>query len=439
MSGTITISGGGLASNRTVELSATPYQVANVTLSATNGVIKQGEETKTSITSRVGNSATLTAVPNTGYIFDGWSATGATPTSSDNEEEEFTFTSTNPTITANFIVDPNIYVTLEDEIPTPAANGAYTDPAIEITEDGYTWKFKGYAAKDIKALQIRAKTSGGESYIKLPTFPGYIQNITCAITAGSGTSKTGSGATTTTNVIYFQTGNTNAAAELVETSNNDNSNYRFIDISSKSTKYNTGYLTANGSVRIWEITVAYLPATVTSAGWGTYVAPCAVEFEDGDAYIVSAASENTTLKEVASVPEGTPVLLKGEGPKNITVVASADVPASNLLKVSDGTVVGDDEHIYVLANKNNGVGFYLWSTSVAIPKGKVYLDTTGVGAKGLEYFSLDDSIIDESETDGIKAVSTNVENVVRYNLAGQRVGNEYKGIVIVNGKKMLNK
>ena len=43
------------------------------------------------------------------------------------------------------------------------------------------------------------------------------------------------------------------------------------------------------------------------------------------------------------------------------------------------------------------------------------------------------------ETDGIKAVSTKVENGVRYNLAGQKVGADYKGIVIVNGKKYMRK
>ena len=31
------------------------------------------------------------------------------------------------------------------------------------------------------------------------------------------------------------------------------------------------------------------------------------------------------------------------------------------------------------------------------------------------------------------------ENGVMYNLAGQKVNNGYKGVVIMNGKKMLNK
>ena len=441
MSGTITISGGGLASNRTVELSATPYQVASVTLSATNGVIKQGEETKTSITSRVGNSATLTAVPNSGYLFDGWTATGATPSSSDNVEEEFTFTSTTPVITANFIVDPNVYVTIdEDDIDgsTNTKTGYGTEKV--ITKDGYTWSHNGYqTTTDYNMIQLRVRThNSGISWIKLPTFPGKIEKIDFVVTGASASSRSGDKTTTR---LFFQAGNT-SSEDIIKNSNNDESNSRTIDLTTVTNKYNTGYITAGAGIRIWEITVAYRPATVTAAGWGTYVAPCAVAFEEGDAYVVSAAGETTTLKSVTSVPVNTPVLLKGAGAKTITVTASASAPASNLLKVSNGNVVGDGEHIYVLANKNNGVGFYLWDPTgeVKIPAGKVYLDTTGAGAKGLEYFSLDDSIIEESETNGIKATTVGgIMNGQFYNLAGQRVSNPTKGLYIVNGKKFVIK
>ena len=217
--------------------------------------------------------------------------------------------------------------------------------------------------------------------------------------------------------------------------------YTFIGWNTKSdgtgTSYGTGAYTMPAAATTlyaqWRPNT--VSATVTSAGWATYVTPYAVEFSEGDAYVVTAAGTSTTLEAVTKVPADTPVLLKDEGTKTATVIASATDPASNLLKVSNGSVVGDDATIYVLANKDNGVGFYLWDkTAAAIPEGKVYLDTKGSGAKGLEFISFENA-----ETDGIKAVSTKVENGVRYNLAGQKVGADYKGIVIVNGKKMLNK
>ena len=211
---------------------------------------------------------------------------------------------------------------------------------------------------------------------------------------------------------------------------------------SQSVKLSIGTSTINFK----KITVTYTPVTfetseVTSAGWGTYVTPYPVSFTAGNAYVVKSADENTILEEVTNVPAETPVLLKGAGAKTVTVVTTdVDAPTSNLLNVSTGTNEYNNDNFYVLANKAAGVGFYKWTGDHAIPAGKVYLDTTGVGAKGLEYFSLDESIIDDNETTKINAAS--VENIISgqfYNLAGQRVSNLTKGLYIVNGKKVIIK
>ena len=46
----------------------------------------------------------------------------------------------------------------------------------------------------------------------------------------------------------------------------------------------------------------------------------------------------------------------------------------------------------------------------------------------------------EEVTDGINTINVDkTENGVRYNLAGQKVNNGFKGVVIMNGKKMLQK
>ena len=43
-------------------------------------------------------------------------------------------------------------------------------------------------------------------------------------------------------------------------------------------------------------------------------------------------------------------------------------------------------------------------------------------------------------TTGIKEIkNVQLQNNAVYNLAGQKVGNDYKGIVIVNGKKFMQK
>ena len=48
--------------------------------------------------------------------------------------------------------------------------------------------------------------------------------------------------------------------------------------------------------------------------------------------------------------------------------------------------------------------------------------------------------VEKGGSDGITNVNAaKAENAVRYNLAGQKVNNGFKGVVIMNGKKMLQK
>ena len=173
-----------------------------------------------------------------------------------------------------------------------------------------------------------------------------------------------------------------------------------------------------------------VPATVTSAGWATLVAPCAVSFTDEEAYIINSASTSgTTLTEVSSVPAGTPVLLKGAGEHTLSVVASSSTDVSdNCLKVSDGTAKDD---IYVLADGKYGVGFYRWVGESALSEGKVYMQ---IPSSSREFFSLG------GESQGIEAVRSSQSAADScFNLNGQRVDIPQKGLYIVNGKKVIIK
>lgn len=182
-------------------------------------------------------------------------------------------------------------------------------------------------------------------------------------------------------------------------------------------------------------TVAYYTtlaetANVTAAGWGTYVTKHDVEFEAGNAYVVTEADEKTTLVEVTEVPAGTPVLLKAAGTKTATFVATTpSAPATNLLHVSDGTIDAD-AGAYVLGNKNGQVGFYKW-TGTALAAGKVYLLPT---TNAREFIGFDD----DSTTTGINSIDNGqqtYDNV--YDLQGRRVAQPAKGMYIVNGKKVI--
>lgn len=104
------------------------------------------------------------------------------------------------------------------------------------------------------------------------------------------------------------------------------------------------------------------------------------------------------------------------------------------MKVADGTKKGAT-NIYCLAKKNNVVGFYQVATNVKIPANKAYLEiATATPAK---YYSIGIG----GNTTGIQAIHQNSVKAdgIMYSLSGQRVGKDYKGIVICNGKKMIKK
>ena len=75
-------------------------------------------------------------------------------------------------------------------------------------------------------------------------------------------------------------------------------------------------------------------------------------------------------------------------------------------------------------------------TNTIAPFRAYFTYTGGVAARNVNF------VID-GETTGIANVNVNdndnFDNAPMYNLAGQRVTKSYKGVIIVNGKKVLNK
>lgn len=176
--------------------------------------------------------------------------------------------------------------------------------------------------------------------------------------------------------------------------------------------------------------------TIGSTGWRTLVASKNVKFPAGvTAYIVTAEDGNKAkLKAVKAVEANVPVLLKGEaGTYTLTVAENEECAntEANLLKVSEQNTY---ENVYVLANKNYGVGFYQW-TGGWMGAGRVYLPVgPEVGARGFLAFD------EDGETTGISTIQ-NAEQGTKeiYNLNGQRVNQPAKGLYIVNGKKVFIK
>lgn len=199
---------------------------------------------------------------------------------------------------------------------------------------------------------------------------------------------------------------------------------------------------ANGE-DLTSITVKYTKLeslTPAASGYATYAADYAVNYSEQGltAYAVKVATDNSKVSATpftGVVPAGKAVLVKGTAGQKYTLTpatTAADETFDTDLLAPDGTVTADDAQHFAFGTKNGESGFKLVKSGVVIPAKKGYLLISNAGAK--EFFAF------EGETTGISAVETapTADGNV-YNMAGQRVSKNYKGLVIVGGKKYLNK
>ena len=153
------------------------------------------------------------------------------------------------------------------------------------------------------------------------------------------------------------------------------------------------------------------------------------------AYSVSVSPTWTyaTLQEVTgNVPANEPVVLKAVEKGNYVIGLSTEdstrlegnslTGSATESKTADGTQ-------YILANGDNGLGFYPATDGTTIPAGKAYLQAPSAGAKAI-------IIVDEeTAVNAIEAAAGGEEPI--YNLSGQRMGKVRKGLNIVGGKKVI--
>lgn len=200
------------------------------------------------------------------------------------------------------------------------------------------------------------------------------------------------------------------------------------------------------TINIFDIKVSPASAlassiTITDAGFATFAASYPVDYSANglEAYAVKYADGKLSYNKINGiVPAKTAVLLSGEA-KEYTLAAAggAATTVDTDLQVADGETKGA-ENIYCLANKaSNGVGFYLVSSDVTIPANKAYLEIGTPATTPAKYYSIGIG----GNTTGIQAIQQNGVKAdgIMYSLSGQKVGANYKGIVICNGKKMIKK
>lgn len=184
--------------------------------------------------------------------------------------------------------------------------------------------------------------------------------------------------------------------------------------------------------------------TIPSSSFATYAAYYPVNYAKLGltAYAVKLndAKDGVEFTEIPGVvPAGVPVLLKGDANKEYALdKVDGWSPVSTDLKASDGTSASKDETtLYALSTVDGVTAFYPVKKNSPIPAKRCYLEVKSTSAKAA-FYSLGTNF---GETTGISSVENKVEKADApvYNLAGQLVGKDYKGLVIKNGKKFVIK
>lgn len=178
-------------------------------------------------------------------------------------------------------------------------------------------------------------------------------------------------------------------------------------------------------------------------GWATFASDCAVKYDDLglEAYAVKLNDDKVSFTKLTDVvPAYTPVLLKGTADTDYEINSNAGwapyVPTD--LKASDGNSASTDAAtLYALSTVDGVTAFYPVKKNSKIPAKRCYLEVKSTSPKAA-FYSLGTNF---GETTGISSVENKVEKADApvYNLAGQLVGKDYKGLVIKNGKKFVIK
>lgn len=164
------------------------------------------------------------------------------------------------------------------------------------------------------------------------------------------------------------------------------------------------------------------------------------------AYKVSAINnDNVTLETVADIPANTGVIIKANDPSTTSVEVKSITSASkksSLLTANVapyalpaiGNVSTKSYTNYILVKEGDDIVFAPSTGSGTVSANKAYLrvENTSAGAKSRMLFF--------SESTGINSIKTGINtNDSHYNIMGQKISKNHKGIIIINGRKYTNK
>ena len=188
--------------------------------------------------------------------------------------------------------------------------------------------------------------------------------------------------------------------------------------------------------------------SVGSTGMATYCSTHDIDFTEVSglkAYIVSAfqpSSGKVILTRINDVPANTGLVLIGEeGTYQLPVRTSETVVSNMLVGVTRATTLNKEDGDYtnyILATKNDELGFYAVTDGSTLAAGKAYLPlpTAKLPASSRISFSFNDS---DDVTTAINDIDKQTTSKAVYNLNGQLLRMPRKGLNIMDGKKVFKR
>lgn len=193
------------------------------------------------------------------------------------------------------------------------------------------------------------------------------------------------------------------------------------------------------------IQTEYHSATLTLGqnGYSTFAADYDYTFTGAQAYKAAYddATSTVSLTEITgTVPANEGIIFKGTEGETVTITKSVlpgeELTGNSLTGVTASTEAFLPGTNYVLASNGTATAFVKMATGkqVADMIGKAYLNIPSSGATPAVFY------INATPT-GVTAVEKAEENIdaPAYNIAGQRVASSAKGLVIIGGRKFINK
>ena len=347
--------------------------------------------------------------------------------------------------------------TVKFDATSYSANTTYTQGTHEDNA-GNTWTYYASMNNQSGTMYFGINSNANNYNIGSPEFAGNVSAISL---------KAYNGSSTENRKIFICSTNTNAQptsgdiSEVTITKLEKFTTTYNIDLS-KSVPFKQFYIYSAKALGVSEVNVTYssvtysdyctfIPAevTITAAKYATLGLPYAVTIpKDVSAYTATVDGNTVTLSKINKSEGGSNII-----PANCGVVLYADVNKPTTYTFYGTTtdesyndnklvaVIGDiyycenyGRDYYLGKNTDGKVTFIKLAQTGNIPAGKAYLKLDAEADAKLE-------VTFNDEPTGIKDIQGSKMNTQgsAYNLNGVRVNENYKGIVIMNGKKYINK